>query len=98
MIGAMPELRRLPPDDRFRAALTYRAQRVQVETISTTGNRSTFTGWVTSVANLRLGATDAVLVLRTDQERIDKDLAFSLAQVGTITRLDLHGRPVEPPA
>ena len=91
----MPELRRLPPDERFRVALTHRARRVQVETASTTGNRSTFTGWVVSVANLRLGATDAVLVLRTDQERIDKDLAFSLAQVCAITRLGPDGLPVE---
>jgi hypothetical protein len=91
----MPELRRLAPDERFRVALTYRARRVQVETISTTGNRSTFTGWITSVANLRLGATDAVLVLRTDPQRIDKDLAFSLAQVATITRLDLDDQTVQ---
>lgn len=95
MIQHVPELRRLPPDERFRAALTYRAHRVRVETVSGTGSRSTHTGWVTSVANVSLGATDAVLVLRTSQERIDKDLAFSLAQVATIVRLDFYGNPVE---
>jgi hypothetical protein len=91
----VPELRRLAPDERFEVALTHRARRVQVETVSTTGNRTAFTGWIISVANLRLGTTDAVLVLRTDQERIDKDLAVSLAQISTITRLDLNGEPID---
>lgn len=90
----MPDLRRLPPDERFRLALTYRARRVQVDTVSTTGSRTAFTGWITSVATVRLGSTDAVLVLRTEQERIDKDLAFSLAQVAAITGLDADGGPL----
>jgi hypothetical protein len=95
--SAMTELRRLTPDERFQVALTHRAQRVQVETVSTTGNRTAFAGWVTSVANLRHGTTEAVLVLRTDRERIDKDLAFSLAQISTITPLDPTGQPLEQP-
>jgi len=90
----MPDLRRLPPDERFRDALTHRGRRVRIETVSTTGNRSSFTGWVVSVATVRLGTTDAVLVLRTDQERIDKDLAFSLAQVSAVARLGLDGQPL----
>jgi hypothetical protein len=86
------EIHRLPADDRFEQALKFRGLPVEVETVQN-GNRMTFRGWVTSVANLRNGNTPHVLVLRTDQDRIDKDLAFSLAQVARITGLPLGWRP-----
>ncbi len=92
----MKELRRLSPDDRFKKALTYRGKYVRMVRIAPgSGNPSEFRGWVTSVANLQLGMSDAVLVLRTDQTRIDKDLAFSLAQIGDIIRLGFDGRPIK---
>lgn len=86
-------LNRLGPDERFLAALAYLGKRVRVATVQN-GNHDTFTGHITSVPTLRHGTTGHVLVLRTDQTRPDKDLAFSLAQVVGITELDFYGQPI----
>lgn len=77
-------LGRLTDVQRCEIALGYVDQRVTLVFDPARNPDGEVTGWVVSVAMLAHGTTRDVITLRADQDRTNKDIAYSLAQVVSI--------------
>jgi hypothetical protein len=79
---------RLAPDERASIARTHLGKQVRIVFAERT-YVAPATGWLISVAGMLSGTTTDVIVVREDLKVHGQDWACSLAQVATITPLEL---------